>query len=690
MLVASLNLAFADSLSAQQRAIGSGVRKAASPRQVLSAAEPTTAPLSPIQEIHRRAYYQAIQAGYNPAQAKAHADSVAENAATQQQTQPNPYPPQVQHPQQWEQHRVATQQQLAAAQQNARLWESVQRQRGVIAQTPQPNRAAGQPTPVAMQQNQRTSPVPAPQALNATRSNAVDASEARGVRAASAQLAKMHARSERIDTAVDPAVTLAPPVELPVSPPAQLVGTPPPRTSSTAPRSVLEPASELELPGPQSLPASTPTPATGLPPATVLPSTPPAANPQTAPRVPRKLPNVDPKPLQRPRSNLEVELEGFTGEMTNDDGEDDPNPLANQQVAYQQPLQAPSYARQDYVPSLGQGGAATPAPAQLVGRTLPPAEPNVHGFAVEPVPSDGELPLPTESSSLNAQWDEQNPEFTVPPPTGIRVNPVSSGGRRMGSRRNNSQDLAADGNLQETVEEVPLPRSVDRLDSPQDESNVGLGMKTCADLRQELLGVRLSDISLDLSTPVSTLPPGEVTSSIREWRDAQDQIIATGRVVSINGQSVQILENGGTERTLQFSNLSAKDQQMAWESLDLPFECEFLGTEAYCRSFAPTHVAWHASNLCHKPLYFEDIQLERYGHTVGPIKQPVKSAAKFLVQTALLPYQMALHPPNECQYPLGLFRPGNCAPYLRPPFPWERHAIGYQAGVATGLFFLVP
>jgi len=141
---------------------------------------------------------------------------------------------------------------------------------------------------------------------------------------------------------------------------------------------------------------------------------------------------------------------------------------------------------------------------------------------------------------------------------------------------------------------------------------------------------------------------------------------------------------------LSVAELSARDQKYAWDMMNLPFECGFGNEELYCRSFAPAHVSWHASNLCHKPLYFEDIQLERYGHSVGPIRQPVKSAVKFLGQAALLPYQMSLHPPNECQYPLGLFRPGNCAPYLRPPFPWERRAIGYQAGVATGLFLLVP
>lgn len=681
-LAASLSLTGTDSLWAQNGAVGSGVRRAAQPRH-LAQSPPQSAPaLSPIQEFHRRAYYEAIQAGYNPSQAKAHADSVVQNAiASQQQQQQqqqaprSPYPPQVQQVQQWEQQRIASQHQMAAAQQNARLWESVQRQRGVIAQAPRQASAAPQDGSTAPSARSQAA-APATMVPSVT-----DDSELRGVRAASAQLAKMHARSERIDSAVESPL----PVE-PVMPPARLVGTPRNSAPPTQPRSVLESTVDMELPGPQAagaIPAGPPQTETSVQP---IPA--PSSLAPGTPRAPRKLPNVDPKPLQRQPSPLEVELEGFTDELLQNDGSEDRSSLSNQQVGYQQPIQSPSYARQDYVPSLGQ--PAPSAPSQLVELpSLPSPQASVHGFSVEPVPTRVEPTLPARSASpMNAQWDDQSPEFHVPPPTGIRVNPVSSGGRRAGIRRDDFQDDAANG-LQDQTDVVPLPRSNNQTTPQLDDVEYGVGMKSCDQLRRELLGIRLSDISLDLATPASTLPPSEVSAEVREWRNAQNQVIARGRAVSANGQVIRIVENG-VERDLPLANLSPADQRMAWQIMDLPFECEFLGTEAYCRSFAPAHVAWHASNLCHKPLYFEDIQLERYGHTVGPIKQPVKSAAKFLVQAALLPYQMALYPPNECQYPLGLFRPGNCAPYLRTPFPWERRAIGYQAGVTTGLFLLVP
>jgi hypothetical protein len=247
-----------------------------------------------------------------------------------------------------------------------------------------------------------------------------------------------------------------------------------------------------------------------------------------------------------------------------------------------------------------------------------------------------------------------------------------------------------EANGRQELEDLGPPPRTETPDVMDSNGPIESSMKSCSELRKELLGIGLRDISLDLSTPASPLPASENAGKTRDWRDAKDQLITRGRALSANSSTVKVVEDDGTERSLPMSNLSAVDQKFAWDIMNLPFECEFSATETYCRSFAPTHVAWHASNLCHKPLYFEDIQLERYGHTVGPIKQPLKSAAKFLLQAALLPYQMALHPPNECQYPLGLFRPGNCAPYLRTPFPWERRAIGYQAGVATGLFLLVP
>jgi hypothetical protein len=172
--------------------------------------------------------------------------------------------------------------------------------------------------------------------------------------------------------------------------------------------------------------------------------------------------------------------------------------------------------------------------------------------------------------------------------------------------------------------------------------------------------------------------------------DASGELLVQGKAISATQTTVEIVDQSGLTRNISLASLSPKDQRYSWELMDIPYECELVATNIFNHNFVPSTVTWHASNLCHKPLYFEDIQLERYGHTKGPIRQPVRSAVKFLGQTALLPYQMAINPPNECQYPLGLYRPGNCAPYLRTPFPWERRAVGYEAAAVAGVFLLLP
>jgi hypothetical protein len=124
------------------------------------------------------------------------------------------------------------------------------------------------------------------------------------------------------------------------------------------------------------------------------------------------------------------------------------------------------------------------------------------------------------------------------------------------------------------------------------------------------------------------------------------------------------------------------------EGNDFPCECE-LGNVAYKgRSFSPMTFTWKATGTCHKPLYFEDVQLERYGHSWNPVVQPFMSAAHFFVSIPLLPYQMGLHPPNECMYTLGYYRPGSCAPYVIEPIPLSLRGALLEAGAATAFGFL--
>ena len=129
---------------------------------------------------------------------------------------------------------------------------------------------------------------------------------------------------------------------------------------------------------------------------------------------------------------------------------------------------------------------------------------------------------------------------------------------------------------------------------------------------------------------------------------------------------------------------------IAAEPGPFPAECG-LGDETFVpRNFACTTYAWKASSLCHKPLYFEDWDLERYGHTVSPLAQPFISAAQFYLVLPILPYKMGLEPPGECIYALGYYRPGSCAPRIIPNVPLSLRAGLLEAGVWVAGVALVP
>ena len=127
------------------------------------------------------------------------------------------------------------------------------------------------------------------------------------------------------------------------------------------------------------------------------------------------------------------------------------------------------------------------------------------------------------------------------------------------------------------------------------------------------------------------------------------------------------------------------------EGDDFPCECPLGEGEQFTgRLWASTTYTWRASALCHKPLYFEQVHLERYGHSWGPYVDPVISAAHFFGSIPLLPYKMGLEPPHECIYTLGYYRPGNCAPFLLDPIPISPRGALFQAGAVVGVGAIVP
>ena len=123
---------------------------------------------------------------------------------------------------------------------------------------------------------------------------------------------------------------------------------------------------------------------------------------------------------------------------------------------------------------------------------------------------------------------------------------------------------------------------------------------------------------------------------------------------------------------------------------EMPQSCP-VPDEMYVRKIpTPIVFTWKASAVCHKPLYFEDVQLERYGHGICPLLQPALSGARFWITIPFVPYLMGTYPPTQCVYDLGYYRPGSCAPNMIQPCPISMRGALIEAGAIVGAAYAIP
>ena len=101
--------------------------------------------------------------------------------------------------------------------------------------------------------------------------------------------------------------------------------------------------------------------------------------------------------------------------------------------------------------------------------------------------------------------------------------------------------------------------------------------------------------------------------------------------------------------------------------------------------------SWEAPALKYNPLYFEDVELERFGNEFQYL-QPVVSAAHFYLTIPTLPYQIGTEENGlfDCVYDLGNDRPGNCVPFHLHHFGFSWTGALAQGGAVTGLLFILP
>ena len=225
--------------------------------------------------------------------------------------------------------------------------------------------------------------------------------------------------------------------------------------------------------------------------------------------------------------------------------------------------------------------------------------------------------------------------------------------------------------------------------------------RKCQTARQALRDNAITRISLDITAPFK--PDATTVEEEREarenqlrqmpardWRDRAGQVVASGRLVEIVNRKIQITGADGNVSTVPLGKLSDDDLCFLAAWWGVPTECALGDDQFSPRAWEQVTFTWKASALCHKPLYFEEVGLERYGHTIGPVLEPALSGAHFFLNVAFLPYHMGIDPPHECQYALGYYRPGSCAPWLVPPVPISLRGVTLEEAAVLGLIFLFP
>ncbi|QDS89532.1 hypothetical protein EC9_37320 [Rosistilla ulvae] len=335
--------------------------------------------------------------------------------------------------------------------------------------------------------------------------------------------------------------------------------------------------------------------------------------------------------------------------------------------------------------------AASPAPDALRMPDL--STPN------EPAPQQHELP-----PAIKPTPEPEQPSPLLPPTNDQRDNLDES---KLDMLDNNPFQRGPADATDSPSDREPEPKAAEPepdfaprrgfgITPPQQRSNL-----SCEDLRTEVASRTISRISLDISPAYRPdVLDDEKFSELRtafdknqkprDWRSIDGSLLGRGTLYDLSYQDVVIRTESGGKQKVDISRLSEADLAFLSKEWGLPRECRIAQVAYQPRNWTPATMTWKASNLCHNPLYFEEVQLERYGHSAGPIKQPLISTAHFFVNIAVLPYKMGIHPATECQYALGYYRPGNCAPYMLPPIPLSLRGTLSQAAVVAGGFWLIP
>ena len=145
-----------------------------------------------------------------------------------------------------------------------------------------------------------------------------------------------------------------------------------------------------------------------------------------------------------------------------------------------------------------------------------------------------------------------------------------------------------------------------------------------------------------------------------------------------SGRAELLLQSSGTK----INTLQSEKQPIT--------EYVTVNESATPRDWGAHATTWAAPNFYSHPLYFEQVNLERYQTNLPPCAVPLVSYAHFLGSIPTLPYQAGYKHPADRSFTLGHWRPGDSVPHRIHWTPFTKRGLLYQGAASTGAVFLLP
>lgn len=215
--------------------------------------------------------------------------------------------------------------------------------------------------------------------------------------------------------------------------------------------------------------------------------------------------------------------------------------------------------------------------------------------------------------------------------------------------------------------------------------------RIAAKWRTNLVGQRDENTEQQKSEQQASKLPGPALESM----DNKAEVLVVPKTAAVEATEENALPASQPRDCYHAPPLATMSASIALPSGKLPTnaaaECAAQTSDTrLCCGWAGTEHHWSATCMRHRPLYFEEINAERYGYTVCYAMQPVISAARFFATIPALPYKMMVERPRDCIYTLGHYRPGSCAPRRWNRLPWQITAGVVETGFIAGMILLIP